>query len=270
MDWIVYVPKSARSNLEIGLSKGVWGHKAIFSTVKTKDVAIGDTLYFIEYLQLLQTEDLDKVRGFPRVDAKHYNGVIHSLVKCEITSQMYYSENTVWPDDIYPHRYDIRLIERKYNLPFGSEFFANHFIECVRESTLKKGSAIELGNNKNHILTLDEVNNPEVIEGRPVYRNHIRRERNPEIVRLKKESAMKLKGKLECEICSFNFDEMYGERGKGYIECHHNNPLSANSETSKTRLEDLSLLCANCHTMIHRYKPWLTLEELQEIRNGRN
>jgi putative restriction endonuclease len=30
-----------------------------------------------------------------------------------------------------------------------------------------------------------------------------------------------------------------------------------------TRLEDLALLCANCHRMIHRASPWLSVEELR-------
>ena len=33
----------------------------------------------------------------------------------------------------------------------------------------------------------------------------------------------------------------------------------------KTRLNDLSLLCSNCHKMIHRKSPWLTIEQLKKI-----
>ena len=29
--------------------------------------------------------------------------------------------------------------------------------------------------------------------------------------------------------------------------------------------EDLSLLCSNCHRMIHRKKKWLTIDELKNI-----
>jgi 5-methylcytosine-specific restriction protein A len=268
MDWVIYVPKSARKNLEIGLKKGVWGHKDIFSTVNTDKVKEGDTLYFVEYLKLLTIDGIDKVKGFPRVDAVHYNGVIHSLSKCTITSKMYHSEELVWPDDIYPHRYSIKPIKRTGAIPFGHEFFTSHFVECVRESTLRKGSAIELNELKGDIYAREDLLDIEVSEGKPVYKNHIHRERNQEIVRLKKESVLKSQGNLICEVCQFDFHKNYGSRGENYIECHHDNPLSANNGSSKTKLKDLSLLCANCHTMIHRFRPWLSVKELKEMHNG--
>ena len=36
-------------------------------------------------------------------------------------------------------------------------------------------------------------------------------------------------------------------------------------ENSITKLEDLALICANCHRMIHAQKPWLSVEELRAI-----
>jgi 5-methylcytosine-specific restriction protein A len=37
--------------------------------------------------------------------------------------------------------------------------------------------------------------------------------------------------------------------------------------TASTRpaLEDLALLCANCHRIIHSCRPWLSLDELRAI-----
>ena len=57
---------------------------------------------------------------------------------------------------------------------------------------------------------------------------------------------------MECEICNFNYSKKYGERGKGFIECHHKVPLHKLKPNTKTKLSDLALLCANCHRMIHR------------------
>jgi hypothetical protein len=71
-----------------------------------------------------------------------------------------------------------------------------------------------------------------------------------------------------CKVCCFNFEEVYGERGKDFIEVHHLNPLSnfdgveviINPET------DLVPLCANCHRMIHRrHNDVLTLEQLKSM-----
>ena len=38
---------------------------------------------------------------------------------------------------------------------------------------------------------------------------------------------------------------------------------------ASTRLEDLCLLCSNCHRMIHRKTPWLSLKELKKLINTR-
>ena len=59
-------------------------------------------------------------------------------------------------------------------------------------------------------------------------------------------------GKLECEVCRFDFEVKYGERGVAFIECHHIVKLTKLRPHSKTRLEDLVLVCANCHRMLHR------------------
>lgn len=73
-----------------------------------------------------------------------------------------------------------------------------------------------------------------------------------------------------CQICNFDFERVYGEHGRGYIELHHLNPLSEREEFEsggeiKTTISDVTVLCANCHRMIHRSTPALTLEELRNI-----
>jgi 5-methylcytosine-specific restriction protein A len=70
---------------------------------------------------------------------------------------------------------------------------------------------------------------------------------------------------LFCEACLFDFEEHYGPRGKGFIEAHHTKPVETLMEGSKTRLEDLVLLCANCHRMVHAARPWLSIDQLREL-----
>jgi 5-methylcytosine-specific restriction enzyme A len=83
------------------------------------------------------------------------------------------------------------------------------------------------------------------------------------LVAKRKEKALKQHGTSACEVCGFNFEQAYGKRGKGFIECHHTQPLEAFAKDGgKTRLDDLALLCANCHRMVHSARPWLTVEEL--------
>ncbi|WP_421989133.1 HNH endonuclease [Roseococcus sp.] len=41
----------------------------------------------------------------------------------------------------------------------------------------------------------------------------------------------------------------YGERGRGFIECHHTRPLHTLRPGDKTKIADLVLVCSNCHWM---------------------
>ena len=103
----------------------------------------------------------------------------------------------------------------------------------------------------------------EAPEGKMLTREHLVRERSRKLVKAKKASVLKKTGKLVCEACGFDFAERYGEeRGGSFIECHHKKPLRDLKPEDKTSLDDLSLLCSNCHRMIHVKRPWLEIEEL--------
>lgn len=100
-------------------------------------------------------------------------------------------------------------------------------------------------------------------EGTPLLAWHYRRERN-QTIRKRKLAAVKAAGlPIACEVCSFDFRDAYGDLGDGYIEVHHVLPLHASGPTT-TRMDDLALLCSNCHRMIHRARPWLTPDGLRE------
>jgi hypothetical protein len=69
----------------------------------------------------------------------------------------------------------------------------------------------------------------------------------------------------KCMVCEFDFRTKYGQLGTGFIECHHKFELSANWER-KTMIEDVAVLCANCHRMIHVSPNRMpTIEQLREI-----
>jgi 5-methylcytosine-specific restriction protein A len=106
-------------------------------------------------------------------------------------------------------------------------------------------------------------------EGRVLYARHRRRERNKALRGKKIASVLKKGGPLACEACGFNFEAVYGERGKGYIECHHVVPLHEAGEGT-TKLSDLALICSNCHRMIHRSAPWPTPAELGQLITGQS
>lgn len=101
-----------------------------------------------------------------------------------------------------------------------------------------------------------------VREGAIAYRLHRHRERDRKIVARKKQAVLRAGGSLSCEVCDFEFGKFYGELGDGYIECHHRVPLAASGPTV-TAIQDLALVCANCHRVIHRSQPWLSVSELR-------
>ena len=105
----------------------------------------------------------------------------------------------------------------------------------------------------------------EATEGALLTKIHRFRERDPAIVRTKKIRIICERGCLRCEACSFDFEAIYGELGRGYAECHHTQALSELRASEKVRLCDLSIVCANCHRMIHRRRPWLSIEALREL-----
>jgi len=112
---------------------------------------------------------------------------------------------------------------------------------------------------------IDDDPDEEFPEGRVLTTLHHRRERNRKAVRKKKESVLASTGALLCEVCDFDFVATYGELGRGYAECHHRTPVAELENTGTTMLSDLAILCANCHRMIHRSRPLLTVEELREL-----
>jgi len=90
---------------------------------------------------------------------------------------------------------------------------------------------------------------------------HLQRERNQTVVRKKKKQATS----LACEVCHFSFDLRYGGAASDYCEVHHLLPLSEVELSTKTRMEDLAILCANCHRVVHLRNPPYELDEVRRM-----
>jgi 5-methylcytosine-specific restriction protein A len=95
------------------------------------------------------------------------------------------------------------------------------------------------------------------------YVNHY--ERNRKL----RTAAVKHHGVI-CKVCGFDFGEVYGDRGKDYIEVHHLIPVSSLKEETKVDpKKDMTVLCSNCHRMIHRRKDdVLKPDELKSLMQG--
>ena len=103
-------------------------------------------------------------------------------------------------------------------------------------------------------------------EGKLKEKLHLARERNQELVKRAKLHARNRDGRLKCACCGFDFLETYGEIGRGFIEAHHTRPISdLHDDGEETKIEELAMVCSNCHRMLHRKRPWLGMDELNRL-----
>lgn len=75
----------------------------------------------------------------------------------------------------------------------------------------------------------------------------------------------------QCRICGFDFELVYGNRGKEFIEVHHKTALAEykGEEHRVDPITDLIPICSNCHSMLHRTRPAMSVEELFAIVKDR-
>lgn len=143
----------------------------------------------------------------------------------------------------------IQNIIMKYKIEYPNSYL---IFEIVDDLTVKK--------DENNKLFCDDSDQLE--EGAKTKITVNKYERDPKL----RIQAINKHG-YNCMACGFNFEKIYGELGKEYVEVHHNTPLSKLGENKKIDPEkDLSVLCSNCHRMIHRrIDKVLSIAELKNI-----
>lgn len=71
---------------------------------------------------------------------------------------------------------------------------------------------------------------------------------------------------LSCSVCNFNFGQVFGQLGEGFIHVHHLRPISEiGEEYVVDPIQDLRPVCPNCHAMIHRRSPPLSIQEIKDL-----
>ncbi|WP_298746934.1 HNH endonuclease [uncultured Serinicoccus sp.] len=105
----------------------------------------------------------------------------------------------------------------------------------------------------------------EAPEGRILFREHRRYERDRKLIAKKKAAVLKKTGRLACEVCDFESSEAYDV--KGVIDIHHVVPLHKIGE-SVTTMNDLALVCPTCHRVLHKHRPIITPGELRAKRQS--
>ena len=141
--------------------------------------------------------------------------------------------------------------------PYQRKFFTCYFIDNLEigeriPSLLCNGiskktewllrstvSALEIKSNTNEDYP--------TFENRKIISLHIRRERSKKLA-----DAVKLRDGFTCRVCDFNFQDIYGELGRGFAEAHHIVALSKLRKNVKSTKDDLITVCSNCHRMLHK------------------
>lgn len=132
--------------------------------------------------------------------------------------------------------------------------------------------------NAGSITALQQIQNlpnteeeePVAIEGRLLTRLHVYRERDKTFAAQVKKNYKAKYGKLTCEACGLDPVAVYGPSGERCIEAHHKIPIEELQPDSVTRVDDMAIVCASCHRVIHSVKPCLTIDGvLPKSANGR-
>jgi hypothetical protein len=155
------------------------------------------------------------------------------------------------------HTYPIEYLNLDLSKENIQKVVWNAFAPFFRDDVYKKYVS-EVSENLNE----DDSDDSESEEGKWFYVMHRFRERDRSLVQKKKASVPK----PTCECCNFDFSNTYPNLGNGFIECHHRIPINQGERI--TRLEDLALVCANCHRMLHRknnQNEYYTVDELKQI-----
>lgn len=105
-----------------------------------------------------------------------------------------------------------------------------------------------------------EQEDVEKFEGRMTEARILRRQRNYQARQKCLENS-----DYKCYICGFDFGKTYGEIGRGFLEVHHTKPLASYDDEHPIPQNELCALCSNCHSMVHRKKEVLDVEELKRI-----
>jgi 5-methylcytosine-specific restriction protein A len=69
-----------------------------------------------------------------------------------------------------------------------------------------------------------------------------------------------------CAVCDFNFEKTYGQTGKDVIHVHHLTQVAAIGQAYQIDpIKDLRPVCPNCHSIIHKQKIPLTIEDVKQL-----
>jgi len=108
---------------------------------------------------------------------------------------------------------------------------------------------------------LEEKDSKLFTEGEKRLYTHYHRERCSTLRKCKIERMIKEHGALICECCGTKAETYQKLRRQRIFEVHHKKPLS--DGLTINGIDDLALLCANCHRGIHASDPLMSVEDFK-------
>jgi hypothetical protein len=110
------------------------------------------------------------------------------------------------------------------------------------------------------------LDDQDYFEGDEYETTHKKKERSRDLVKAAKARFIRMHGRLFCEVCSFDFEKKYGVTGRNFIEAHHTVPIGKLKVRTAVKIEELAMLCSNCHRMMHRKQErLLKLKQLKAL-----
>lgn len=179
-----------------------------------------------------------------------------------IENHCFSNKTTSASNDYLTHWYKTSLDDVIATVPVDNrrDFFRGYQWDCQLIERIRQHSTDEY--NDENTTEQDTVDTESRVEGKKKQYYTTRYERDLK----NRNAAIRIHG-TKCMICGFDYEKVYGELGKGYIEVHHIKPLSSqNEEVNVNPDTDLICVCANCHRMLHRYRNYIiSIDELRGI-----
>jgi predicted RNA-binding protein with PUA-like domain len=174
--------------------------------------------------------------------------------------------------------YKVGLLVEEYRLnPSDSMITSRDF---MADPILRNSTIIKVRVGSNFPITIDEANRIDILwsiagdeemdeyeakEGKILHRVHRIRERDPLLRKQFIQQFLNAHKILHCELCGLEPMHKYQSIGENLLEVHHTVPLHKLPEGISTKLEDLMLVCPNCHRALHKGDAEENLIKLRQI-----
>ncbi|MGW3570163.1 hypothetical protein ACWDSL_40925 [Streptomyces sp. NPDC000941] len=130
----IYVPAPSRANLEIGLNQGLWGWRtSALDRAEAREAV--QTLKEGDFLILGHKGPNSRVRPGGWTDV-----TLQRVIVTQITRPLFTDTAPVWPDDDYPERIGMDVLDEEHNVT-GAAVGADG-MEALRLSANKQGAAV--------------------------------------------------------------------------------------------------------------------------------